>query len=121
MHAFLLAIAAAASSGAAPAAAPPADAAIFMFETGNSLMAKCRNTAPEYALACTAYIVGAVDGIRKEMFLGRARTACWPGRIAADEAKKVVLAYLNRYPDQRGAPASVLISIALNDRFPCQK
>ncbi|WHO38233.1 Rap1a/Tai family immunity protein [Sphingobium sp. AP49] len=92
-----------------------------MFETGESLRIKCRNKAPEYRLACTAYIVGAVDGIRKEMFLGRARSACWPGRIPADEAQRVVLAYLDRYPDQRKAPASVLISIALNDRFPCQK
>lgn len=120
MHAFLLAIAAAASSSPAPAK-PAADAGIYMFETGTSLLAKCRNKAPEYKLACTAYIVGAVDGIRKEMFLGRAQSACWPGRIAADEAQRVVLAYLDRYPDQRGAPASVLVSIALNDRFPCQK
>ena len=42
MHALLLAIAAAASSGAAPTQ-PAADAGIYMFETGDSLRAKCRN------------------------------------------------------------------------------
>lgn len=78
MFALLLAIAAASSSKVPPP--PPAsdEGGIYMFETGTSLLAKCRNKAPEYKLACTAYIAGATDGIRKEMFLGRARTSAGP-------------------------------------------
>ena len=99
----------------------PAGAQAYMFETGATLLAKCRNKAPEYALACTAYIVGVVDGIRKDMFIGRARPVCWPDRMSADEARKTVIAYLERWPDQRTAPASVLVSVALNERWSCQK
>lgn len=92
-----------------------------MFETGNTLLAKCRNKAPEYSLACTAYIVGAVDGIKKDVFIGRARPTCWPVQMMADEVRKIVIDYLTRYPDQRNAPASVLVSVALNSRYPCEK
>lgn len=106
---------------AAVAMPAPAPAQTYMFETGDTLRAKCRNKAAEYALACTAYIVGVVDGIRKDMFIGRARPVCWPDRMGADEARATVLAYLDRWPDQRKAPASVLVSVALNERWPCQK
>lgn len=104
-----------------PMATPPAAAQHFMFETGTTLRAKCRNKAPEYALACTAYIVGAVDGIKKDVFIGRAQPNCWPDRMQADEVRRIVIAYLERYPDQRNAPASVIVSIALNERYPCEK
>nr|WP_083949083.1 Rap1a/Tai family immunity protein [Sphingobium cloacae] len=92
-----------------------------MFETGATLLAKCRNKAPEYALACTAYIVGAVDGIKKDVFIGRARPNCWPAQMKADDVRRIVVAYLERYADQRKAPASVLVSVALNERYSCDK
>lgn len=111
----------AASPSLAAPTAPAAGTGAFMFESGASLLAKCRNKAPEYALACTAYIVGVVDGIRKDAFIGRGRPVCWPDRMGADEARRIVVAYLERWPDQRKAPASVLVSVALNDRYPCQK
>ena len=104
------------------AASPtPVAAQAFMFESGTSLLAKCRNKAPEYALACTAYIVGVVDGIRKDSFIGRGRPICWPDKMSADDARRTVVSYLERWPDQRRGPASVLVSVALNDRYPCQK
>ncbi|WP_323749020.1 Rap1a/Tai family immunity protein [Sphingobium sp. JS3065] len=103
---------------AIPVAAP---AQTFMFETGDTLLAKCRNKAPEYALACTAYVVGAVDGIKKDVFIGRAQPNCWPAQLDAAKVRAIVIAYLNRYPDQRKAPASVLISVALNEQYSCQK
>ena len=103
------------------APAQPASAQTFMFETGATLLAKCRNKAPEYALACTAYIVGAVDGIKKDVFIGRAQPTCWPAQMDAADVRKIVIGYIERYPDQRKAPASVLVSVALNGRYPCQK
>ena len=114
---FVLAIIVA-LGGVAP---PPAPAQTFMFETGATLLAKCRNKAPEYALACTAYIVGAVDGIKKDVFIGRTQPNCWPAQMDAEEVRRIVIAYLERYPDQRKAPASVLVSVALNSRYPCHK
>ena len=92
-----------------------------MFETGTTLLAKCRNKAPEYALACTAYIVGAVDGIKKDVFIGRAPPNCWPAQMDAEEVRRIVVDYLEKYSDQRKAPASVLVSVALNSRYPCGK
>lgn len=109
------------ASTSAPAAAAPTTGATFMFESGASLLAKCHNKAPEYRLACTAYIVGVVDGIRKDQFIGRGRQLCWPERMGADEARTIVVAYLEKWPDQQPTPASVLVSVALNDRYPCQK
>ncbi|AMK19212.1 MULTISPECIES: Rap1a/Tai family immunity protein [Sphingobium] len=106
---------------AAAAPAPAETAQVFMFETGTTLLAKCRNKAPEYALACTAYIVGAVDGIKKDVFIGRAQPNCWPNQLQADEVRRIVITYLERYRDQRSAPASVLVSVALNARYPCEK
>lgn len=99
----------------------PVAAQAFMFETGATLLEKCRNKAPEYALACTAYIVGAVDGIKKDVFIGRAQPNCWPDKMLANDVRRVVVGYLERYPDQRKAPASVLVSVALNGHYPCQK
>ncbi len=116
-----LAIALMAQPAQAAPEPPPAPGLVFMFETGTTLLAKCRNKAPEYALACTAYIVGAVDGIKKDVFLGRARPNCWPAQMKADEVRRIVIAYLERYPDQRRAPASVLVSVALNERYSCEK
>lgn len=101
--------------------APPPAGTSFMYESGDSLLAKCRNKAPEYALACTAYIVGVVDGIRKDLFIGRGRQVCWPDRMSAQDARTAVVDYLVQWPDQRKAPASVLVSVALNDKYPCQK
>jgi hypothetical protein len=113
---YLLA-AAAAPMPAAPAPAP----SVFMFETGASLLAKCHNKAPEYALACTAYVVGVVDGIKKDIFLHRAPPTCWPDQMAATTVRKIVVTYLEAYPDQRGFPASLVVSVALNDAYPCHK
>jgi hypothetical protein len=92
---------------------------VFMFETGATLLKKCDNKSPEYALACTAYIVGAIDGIRKDIFIGRTQANCWPGQIGAEKARSVVIAYLRKYPDQRSMPASVIVSIAMNDAYSC--
>lgn len=103
------------------ATASPAPAQTFMFETGTTLLSKCRNKAPEYALACTAYIVGAVDGIKKDVFIGRTRPNCWPAQMNAEEVRRIVVAYLEKYPDQRMAPASLLVSVALNTRYPCEQ
>lgn len=101
---------------------PPADPpAIFMFETGETLLQKCENKAPEYALACTAYVVGVVDGIKKDIFLGRARTTCWPDRLGATQVRDIVVTYLKTYADQRSFPASLIVSVALNDAFPCHR
>lgn len=120
MRAFMMAVTALAAT-AAPAAPPAAGSGAFMFESGTSLLAKCRNKAPEYRLACTGYIVGVVDGIRKDMFIGRGRPVCWPDQMSADAVRAVVVTYLEKWPDQRKGAASVLISVALNDRYPCQK
>lgn len=119
MRALLLALLLATSLLAA--SPTPVAAQAFMFETGTTLLVKCRNKAPEYSLACTAYIVGVVDGIRKDMFIGRGRPVCWPDRMSADDARRTVIAYLERWPDQRKTPASLLVSVALNERWPCQK
>lgn len=119
MHKYALAaIIALGSFTAFPVAAP---AQSYMFETGATLLAKCNNKAPEYALACTAYIVGVVDGIKKDVFIGRAKPNCWPAQLDANKVRGIVIAYLNRYPDQRKAPASVLVSVALNEHYPCEK
>lgn len=104
----------------AVAAAEPV-AGVFMFETGKSLLAKCENKAPEYALACTAYVVGVVDGIKKDIYLGRARDNCWPDQLGAEQVKAIVVKYLKGFPDQRSFPASLVVSVALNDTYPCQK
>lgn len=98
-----------------------AEAQTFMFETGTSLLDKCQNKAPEYALACTAYIVGVVDGIKKDIFIGRAPANCWPAQMEAQQVRNIVVKYLKTYPDQRKAPASLTISVALNDAYSCQK
>ena len=94
---------------------------VFMFETGAGLLAKCENKAPEYALACTAYIVGVVDGIKKDIYLGRTPENCWPDRLSADQVRAIVIKYLKTYKDQRGFPASLVVSVALNDAYPCKK
>ncbi len=120
MRALFVALPAALLAASQLIAAPPPTAP-FMFESGTSLLAKCRNKTPEYSLACTAYIVGVVDGIRKDLFIGRGRQVCWPQRMSADDARRAVVAYLERWPDQRRGPASVLVSVALNERYPCQK
>jgi hypothetical protein len=41
--------------------------------------------------------------------------------MTADEARRTAVAYLERWPDQRKGPASVLVSVALNERWPCEK
>src|SRR3546814_19556026 len=84
---------------AVPIAAPGQN---YMFETGTTLLSKCRKKAPEYGLACTAYIGGAVDGIKKDVFIGGAKPNCWPAQLNAEDVKRIVLAYLTRYPDQIG-------------------
>ena len=120
MRALMIAVAALVATPA-PAAPPTAGSGAFMFGSGTSLLAKCRNKAPEYSLACTAYIVGVVDGIRKDMFIGRGRPVCWPDHMSADQVRTIVVAYLEKWPDQRQGAASVLVSVALNGRYPCEK
>lgn len=99
----------------------PVLAQTFMFETGTTLLEKCQNRAPEYALACTAYIVGVVDGIKKDIFIGRSPANCWPAQLEAQQVRNLVVKYLKTYPDQRSAPASLTISVALNEAYSCQK
>ncbi|MDF0541603.1 Rap1a/Tai family immunity protein [Sphingobium sp. H39-3-25] len=108
-------------AAADPLASPQPAKPVFMFETGATLLKKCDNKSPEYALACTAYIVGAIDGIRKDIFIGRTQANCWPGEIGAEKARGVVIAYLRKYPDQRSMPASVIVSIAMNDAYSCSQ
>ncbi|MFZ2982929.1 MAG: Rap1a/Tai family immunity protein, partial [Sphingobium sp.] len=68
-----------------------------------------------------AYIVGVVDGIKKDIFLGRAPDNCWPDQLGADQVRDLVVKYLRTYADQRSFPASLTVSVALNDAYPCKK
>lgn len=102
-------------------AAPTGGSGAFMFESGASLLSKCRNKAPEYALACTAYIVGVVDGIKKDIYLGRSPDNCWPARMGAEDVRGIVVKYLKAYPDQRHFPGSLIVSVAMNTSYPCKK
>jgi hypothetical protein len=83
---------------------------------GNELKSMCDLSAP----ACTAYILGARDGVVFAWGVG-GTPWCFPDGVTNEQTMLVVQKYLRDYPEELHKFAVILTVDALVDAFPCGK
>jgi hypothetical protein len=99
--------------------APPPPDFFPVLQTGDTLWADCGGSPiGRIPPACSAYVVGASDGV----LLGRAssgRAFCLDGGAQADELAEVVRRYLATHPEAHAEPAARIVAVALREAYPC--
>lgn len=110
----LLALAAAAQAANGAAAEAPLIPAFF---TGERLYEICRQPN---AGQCSMYVVGVLDSLFLTDSLHRRATTC-PTSLTNRQAAEIVTAYLERNRTVRARAASVAVTQAMAERFPCAR
>ena len=104
-----------------PSFEPP----LHKFKSGNELLGECTTSEsdPAYSrkyLACLGYISGAIDQHESLVSVGRAqRQFCLRPNVNLGQLADIVVIWLQRNPENRDLTASFLITLALQDAFPC--
>ncbi len=82
------------------------------FESGNTLLPKCKGTGENY---CLGYVAGVQD-----MFSDMQDTPfCMPPNITVGQITDVFILHLEENPSKRHYTANSLFFNAMNDAFPC--
>lgn len=89
------------------------------FETGNSLLEKCKS-GMSGAVNCLGYVTGIADAMAAGNSVNNA-TACFPKDVTPGKVQDLVIDYLEKNPDKRGYAAAGLVSAALHESFPCPR
>ena len=91
------------------------------FQTGNTLLAKCKSEDSYNFGFCLGYIEGvndAHDALAEGMGVS---PVCWlPENVTAGQLEKVVIKHLEAHPEDLHLGASGLVLSALYKAFPCE-
>jgi Rap1a immunity proteins len=85
--------------------------------TGNELLSDC--LVPDKGLFFYGYCLGFVVGVGNSS--NSSGGNCPPKGVTRDQAKDVVVRYLQAHPEIRHYPATVLTQTALAEAFPCKR
>jgi hypothetical protein len=84
------------------------------FESGNQLKAHCDSPHGSFgSIYCLGYIIGIADA--------NSLRVCTPRGATKGQLESIVKKYFNDNPASLHADADVLVFVALNEAFPCQK
>jgi hypothetical protein len=97
--------------------------------TGNAFFAQCAPASPSYT-ACIFYVIGATDGLnltnaalqnfgQKQMFCLPSGTG-FHSPLTGVQTVDLMMAYMQRRPDQRHKPTMLIVIEALKEAFPCR-
>ena len=115
----LLATVLTSSPAVAVSPAPPPPESFATSQTGDALWAACGGSpAGRVPSACSAYIVGASDGVA--LAAASARPFCLDARVQADELAEVVRRYMAAHPQSRSNSAAAVVAAALGAAYPCR-
>jgi Rap1a immunity proteins len=115
----LLATVLIASPAAAVSPAPPPPESFATSQTGETLWTACGGSpAGRVPQTCSAYIVGASDGVA--LAAASARPFCLDARVQADELAEVVRRYMAAHPQSRSNSAAAVVAAALRETYPCR-
>jgi hypothetical protein len=99
--------------------------------TGNDLQEKCREQSKERsdnwfeAGACDGYIVGVIEAQGFWSYVGDASRIrpkpyfCMPDGVTNGQSIKVVIKYLDNYPEQLHESAVLIVMESMHEAFPC--
>jgi hypothetical protein len=115
----LLATALISSPAVAVSPAPPPPEFFAPPETGEALWTLCGETSiGRIPLTCSAYVVGASDGVALAATSARP-PFCLSPETQADDLAEVVHRYLAAHPQSRGGSAASVVAAALKGAYPC--
>jgi len=83
---------------------------------GNDLLTQCTND-PTY---CMGYVLGVYRGFSVGQSLADKSYVCLPENVTVDQARRVVVAYLNTHPKELNKASELLVTFAMMDAFPCK-
>lgn len=95
------------------------------YVSGNDLYRDCtaeKNDLTYYQTRarCSAYIVGAADGIDEERTMSGI-AECVPSNVAIGQLRDIVVDYLKKNPQNRHYTGYSIVSVALISAFRCQQ
>lgn len=91
--------------------------------TARELYQRCSKQAPPAvdALAFT-YCLGYVRAAAHATLAGNERAYCYPDEgIAVGEYRTAFMRYYLRHPEVRLSPATIVVALAIGERWPCNK
>lgn len=89
------------------------------YQTGDDLWRDCGGADVQH---CIGYVIGAVDSIvMMDDFYRMPHHFCIDQTVRASQVREAVVAYLRKYPEQRGLNASSIVWTAMGQAFPCSK
>jgi hypothetical protein len=99
---------------------------LIVFQTGNTILEKCKGSTPYDEALCAIYVAGVADTIRFFAALPNSdsspegpKTLCVPKTVTQGQVGKVFAKYLNDHPQDLHFPATVLAFKSLVEAFPC--
>lgn len=105
----------------------PIQESTFFWSTGNDFLRICDDTSPVVELkgACSAYVVGVIDGIRYLWSVeisdkpSARRLMCTDAGVTVGQEKLVLIQYIKTHPASAHWPTASLTFLAMVDAFPC--
>ncbi|MGH7014284.1 MAG: Rap1a/Tai family immunity protein [Stellaceae bacterium] len=93
---------------------------IVNWETGSRLYSDC--TLPPNESFCFGYIEAVADTLGGGQPIFGGYRACIPPGVVGFRLREIVIDYLERIPSSsRELAASLLVTVALSEKFPCHK
>jgi hypothetical protein len=93
---------------------PIAKAATGGYESGNKLLLLCNKGGSSWQHGlCAGYIIGVADAFDDK------GPFCLAQGVAMQQIVDIAVQWLRNHPERRQFLASSLVSIALNEKFPC--
>jgi hypothetical protein len=115
----LLVTALTSSPAVAVSPTPPPPEFFAAPDTGEALWSICAGSAGPVPPTCSAYIVGASDGVASAA-ASTWRPYCLSARSQADDLAEIVRRYIGSHPQSRRASAVAVVTAALSNAYPCR-
>lgn len=92
------------------------------FKNGSQLLQECKSESSTELGICSGYVLGVADASQTWSEWAEFDTAtCKPKEGTAGQMSKVVVKYLEEYPEKLHLTASGAVIMALSKAFPCEE
>jgi hypothetical protein len=100
----------------------PAQGANYL--TGNFIYANCNGGSHQKAL-CNAFVIGFTYGLLSAQRLANykklAPSTCIPDDVTPNQVRLIFEKYMRDHPEDLHLQASLMLSVVLDETFPCNK
>lgn len=96
---------------------------VFAVVNGNELYSRCGTLSSGTAAPfCQGYVLGIIDYVNLIRSVNsKEHSYCAPDNVTLIQSVDIVRQYLEKHPENRNKPATMIVLSSLNAAFPCPK